>query len=289
MARPRRTDSPPANDWAQEALLVAAGGRAILLQVADPAIAAAVARHSDFAHRITDRLRHTLTYCYAVVGGSEQDAALVRRHVNAAHAPVRSGTGDPVAFNAFDPDLQLWVAATLYDAAVVVHHLVWGALSRPQADLVLAQFAPLATALQVPAERWPGDRAAFDAYWARRRGELVVGDDARQVCADLLHPAGAPLWLRPMMPVARLVTAGLLDPALRQQYGLAWDDRRQRRFDHVLALVRAVYPRLPRRWRRWPRTVLLRRLRRDAAAQASPGTSRTTARHSERTDRNQLG
>jgi uncharacterized protein (DUF2236 family) len=50
---------------AAEAVLIAAGGRSILLQLADPAIGHGVADHSDFASRPVDRLRGTLTYVYA--------------------------------------------------------------------------------------------------------------------------------------------------------------------------------------------------------------------------------
>jgi len=254
-----------AHELVQEALLVVGGGRAILLQIADPAIAAGVARHSDFANRAAQRLRNTLSYCYAVGGGTPEDAALARRLVDRAHGPVRSEPGQAPAFDAFDPRLQLWVAATLYDSAVAVHEAVFGPLPPQDADAVLRAFAPLGTALQMPAELWPADRAAFERYRAERVARLQVTDAARSVAADLLHPRRLPLWLRAFLPLGRLITAGLLDPALREAYGLPWDERRQRRLERVLALTRVVYPRLPRSLRRLPRTILLRRLRRHRA------------------------
>src|SRR6202012_353888 len=109
---------------ASDGVLIAGGARAILLQVADPTVAAGVARHSDFAHRPVERLRNTLTFAYAVVLGTPDDAAAVSAHVNRAHRPVN---------RADDQQLQLWVAATLYDTAALVHERVFGA-----ADMHLA-------------------------------------------------------------------------------------------------------------------------------------------------------
>ena len=88
-----------------EALLLGGGAAAILLQAADPTIAASVARHSNFATRPLDRLHGTLTYLYVTEFGTPEEAAAVARQVGAAHRPVPG---------AQDEQLQLWVAATLY-------------------------------------------------------------------------------------------------------------------------------------------------------------------------------
>ena len=63
--------------FASDGVLIVGGAAAILLQVADPAVAAGVARHSRFAERPVERLRNTLTYAYAVVLGTPADAAAV--------------------------------------------------------------------------------------------------------------------------------------------------------------------------------------------------------------------
>ena len=75
-------------DVAAEALLVAGGGRAILLQIAHPAVGRGVADHSDFASDPLGRLRATLTFVYATVYGSPDEVAAVQRAVNRAHASV---------------------------------------------------------------------------------------------------------------------------------------------------------------------------------------------------------
>jgi uncharacterized protein (DUF2236 family) len=238
--------------YASDGVLIAGGARAILLQVADPIVAAGVARHSDFAHRPVQRLRNTLTFVYAVVLGSPDDAARVARHVDQAHVPVAG---------AADAALQLWVAATLYDTAALVHDKILGPSATDLADEVYHEYARLGTSLQMPAALWPVDRAAFGRYWAARLSELSVTDDARQIAHDLFAPVTAPLWLRAGLPLARLLTLDLLSAPLREAYGFEWTPRDARRARRAWGVIRFVTRVTPHRLRSWPSRHYLKRLR----------------------------
>jgi uncharacterized protein (DUF2236 family) len=66
--------------------------------------------------------------------------------------------------------------------------------------------------------------------------ELAVGEAAREIAAAVLDP---PLRL-PTTGLARLVTAGLLPPRLRDAFGLAWDERREQRLLELGASARAL-------------------------------------------------
>ena len=243
-------------DIGAEAALLAGGGRAILLQLANPAVGHAVADHSNFAADPLRRLRNTLTYVYALVYGTPDQVTQVRTMVHRAHAPVRSET-----YDASDAGLQLWVAATLYDTAATLHARIFGPLDEASADAVYRDYAVVGTALGMPAALWPLDREAFGRYWQAQLTALEVDDRVREVGVQVLHPASGPLWMRALMPIARLATAGLLPPALREAYALPWDDRRQRRFDRMMDATARLYPHLPARLRHWPKNHLLRRLR----------------------------
>lgn len=248
-------------DIGAEGVLLAGAGRAILLQVADPAVGHGLAEHSTYSERPLQRLGSTLTYVYAVVYGSEGQLAAVRRRVNRAHAAVRRpGDGQSRGYNAFDPRSQLWVAATLYDTAVTVYEQVYGTLPVDAADAIYRESAKLGTALQLPPELWPADRAAFRAYWQGRLDELEPDDVAKGLARELLYPAGAPLVMRLALPLARLLSAGFLPEGLRKGFGLPWDERRRRTFTVVMRALAATYPRLPRRVRHWPKDRLLARL-----------------------------
>jgi uncharacterized protein (DUF2236 family) len=235
-------------DLGGEAILIAGGGRAILLQIANPVIGAGVARHSDFANDPLRRLRNTLSYLYVLVYGSAAQRERVVSMVERAHVPVEHAT---------DGELQLWVAATLYDTAALMQERVFGALSDEDAEAVYREYARVGTALQMPEELWPADRTAFRGYWDDAMAELIVTEEARRVAHDLLHPRKGPLWMRASMPLARLATAGLLDARLREQFGFPWSEGRGRRFDRLMRVTAVVYPRLPRALRMLPKNRLL--------------------------------
>ena len=250
------------SDVSGDAILVAGGARAILLQLANPAVGAGVAAHSDFASRPLERLHATLTFCYAQAYGTPADKQAVARRVNAAHGPVTgtAASGAP-AYSAFDPRLQLWVAATLYDTAAQVHDLVFGPLGPAEADELYAEYAVIGTALQMPAELWPENRAAFRSWFDSEVGALTVSQDAQAVARQLLAFASAPLWVRGLMPTVRLVTAGLLPERLRAAYGFHWTPRQQRRFDRLSRILRVLWPAVPRSIRHYPVRYYLGRLR----------------------------
>lgn len=261
---------------AAEAVLIAAGGRSILLQLADPAIGHGVADHSDFVSRPLDRLRGTLTYVYAISCGTAEEAAAATRRVNRAHAGVQHpGSEGAPAYSAYAPELQLWVAATLYDSAMTMRELVYGEPEPAFADRLYREYANLGTALQVPPELWPPDRAAFAVYWRDRLGTLRTDATTRAVARQLLHPPTGPLWLRLAMPLGRLLTIGLLPAQVRELFELPWTPRDQRRFNRTLRVIKAVYPTLPLRLRHWPKNHYLRSLRASMQAATPVDASRT--------------
>ena len=256
-------------DLAGESILIAAGGRAILLQLADPAVGRGVAEHSDFVTRPLDRLHATLTYVYTVAFGTPEELAEVVGRVNRAHVPVHgSAEGDVTehpSYNAFSAELQLWVAATLYDSAATMYGIVFGELDPAVADELYDGYEKLATSLQVPDGYWPRDRAEFARYWESRRGTLAPTSAAVAAAHALLYPQSGPLWLRALMPLGRLITTGLLPSELREPFDLQWSARLQRRFDRVMRLIRLIYPKLPRSLRHWPKNHYLRALRSNIA------------------------
>lgn len=249
---------------AAEAILLAGGGRALLLQLAHPAVAQGVAEHSDFERDPMRRLVGTLTYLYVLAFGSEEEISRIAREVGAAHRPVHRSDG-PIPYDARDTGLQLWVAATLYDTTVQVTELMLGPLAEETADEVYRQSARIGTALGMPAADWPADRAAFRRYWDETVAALEVSPAARRVAWSVLHPRNVPLVVRLGMPLARLLTAGLLPDPIAAGYRVRWTPRWRRRYARAVAGLRAVYPRVPLALRRLPSRVVLERYRRSVA------------------------
>ncbi|MBB6173566.1 uncharacterized protein (DUF2236 family) [Nocardiopsis mwathae] len=229
----------------REAVLLGGAGYAVLMQVAHPAVGQGVREHSDFAARPVNRLRGTLTFVYGQVFGTREEAERIARIVRAMHTKI-TGPG----YDALDPDLQLWVAATLYDSGIRLYELTFGPLPPQDKDEAYRQASVFATSLGCPPETWPPSRDAFDAYWDRMVASIDVDDSAREIARALLAPAN-PL-LRPLARFQAFLASGLLPPRIRDQLGLAWSEARQRRFDRLFSALRRVYPRLPAAVRTFP-------------------------------------
>ncbi|MFZ2530459.1 MAG: oxygenase MpaB family protein [Rhodococcus sp. (in: high G+C Gram-positive bacteria)] len=253
--------SPNLEDFVGESMLLLGAGATVLLQLAEPGVGHGVADHSTTLQRPLDRLRTTMTYVYAVTLGTEDEKKAIVRLVNKAHVPVRSES-----YNAFDPELQLWVAATLYRNGLDMYERFFGNLPDADADRIYRQSAVYGTALQVRDDMWPATRAEFDTYWDEKIATLEVGDKVRAYTRDLLSGTDAPLPVRIAMPLQRFVTIGLLPQRMRDEFALPWSPRDQRRFDRIMATIGAVYVKVPRPIRQLSATYYLRNMRRRFAS-----------------------
>ncbi|MEY9913057.1 uncharacterized protein (DUF2236 family) [Catenulispora sp. MAP12-49] len=246
-----------------EACVLGGAGRAILLQVAHPKVAQGVSEHSRFTENPLKRLRGTLDFIYGTTLGTSEESARVASVVNRIHTYV-TGAG----YSANDPDLQLWVAATLYKSAVQMYELTLGPMPAAMQEEFCRESALYGTLLGCPEDMWPSSVAEFEKYWDGALAALVVSDDAKRICHDLLYSRAVPFYLRPLLPVNRLITTGLLPEHLRDEFGLVWDARRERLFRFGVRAARLAYPRVPRRVRRLPMTFYMQYFRRRFRAYA---------------------
>lgn len=265
---PKTAELPPIppgsvnlEDFVGESMLLLGAGATVLLQLAEPGVGHGVADHSTTLQRPLDRLRTTMTYVYAVTLGTEDEKKAIVRLVNKAHVPVRSES-----YNAFDPELQLWVAATLYRNGLGMYERFFGKLSGADVERIYRQSAVYGTALQVEEDMWPATRAEFDAYWDEKIATLEVDDKIRAYTRGLLSGGDSPLPVRLAVPLQRFLTIGLLPQRIRDEFALPWSPRDQRRFDRFMALFGAVYVKVPRPIRQLSATCYLRDMRRRFAA-----------------------
>jgi uncharacterized protein (DUF2236 family) len=248
------SDDSPLRRISAEASLLGGAGYAILLQIAHPSVAQGVHDHSDFSSRPLDRLRGTLYYVYGLAFGSEEERERVGAIVQAMHRRITGRT-----YRALDPDLLLWVAATLFQSGVRLYELTVRELDEEEFADYLDEASLYATALGLPAEEWPAGPAEFEAYWTKAVDRLEVGDVARGLAAQLFRPANPLLW--PLTYTQRFLSGGLLPPDLREKYGIHWSPGHQRGFDLLMRTTRRVYPHLPRGVRTLPAALYLRSLR----------------------------
>lgn len=223
-----------------ESVLLLGGPRALLMQLAHPAVARAVDEHSDFARDPFARLRRTLDMTGALVFGSDADAARSVEAIRAVHGRV---VGD--GYHAEDPELLLWVHATLVDTALHVHRVFLRRLSRREAEEFYEQSTAVAEALGLSRDCQPRDLAAFRDYVDRMVATLEVSATARRLSRAVLAPR-APVVAAPVFAAVRQLTIGLLPARLREEYGLPWDPVRGATLATVALTSQAVLPRVPR-------------------------------------------
>lgn len=254
----------------REGLILGAGGVAILLQVANPGVGAGVNEHSNFAYRVTDRLRTTMTFVYCMAYGTPEEKKTITDMIKKVHDNVNGtlneGQSKGQGYSANDPGLQLWVAATLYATATQMYERVFGKIeSVAEHDAIYREYSILAISLQVPPEMWPPTRAAFWAYWDHEIATIEVTQHAKDVAKDLLTLEQAPWYLRMFVPSVRLCTAEWLPERIRAEYGIK---KRPRTYKALEAFVRATYPALPLKLRTYPVKFYMRDMRTKLKAKA---------------------
>ncbi|MFP3883039.1 MAG: oxygenase MpaB family protein [Actinomycetota bacterium] len=224
------------------------GMNALLLQLAEPGVAAGVAEHSEFANRIFDRLRHTIDLMVEIGLGDPSDAERATYEMEEAHRGVAGSMPDGSTYDASDPELRLWVLATLIATVLEVEETYVGEFGEEERRRYIQESHAVARALGVDL---PPDIGAFRRYLHQRLENLEVTPQARQVADHVLH---ARIGLIPPAALAplRVVTADLLPPRLRAAYGLYLSPRQRRWLRRVQGLSRMIFPRLPHWIRTFP-------------------------------------
>jgi uncharacterized protein (DUF2236 family) len=245
-------------------LLLGAGPRALLLQLAHPLVAAGVADHSNFRSDPWGRLQATLRSYLTIVYGTTTEARAEIRRLNGLH---RSITG--AGYAARDPDLSLWVHATLVETTIVAHDAWIEPLGGHRRARYYAETVAIGRAFGVPGDRLPPDLDAFEAYVAAMlapSGPVHPSAVARELADAVLHPP-----LEPVMPVALAgviarvppgayswtlwPAIGLLPDGVRAEYGLRWGPVEQAVAGWLVAGWRVWRPLLPARFRQMPQAL----------------------------------
>jgi uncharacterized protein (DUF2236 family) len=223
---------------------LALGGANIVMQLAKLPVGRGVAESrvesGNLYKHPFKRARTTFGYVMVALFGTDDERQALGRAVTDVHREVRSRPGDPVAYNALDPRLQLWVAACIYRGIEDGYRLLHGSPSPELLDAIYPHTARLATTLQVPPGMWPADRAAFEDYWRGEVATIEMDEVTRSFLLDFTGLGFLP-WPVPgvLGPIHRSITAGFLAAPFREELGLSW-----RRPDRAIFAVNAAVLRL---------------------------------------------
>jgi uncharacterized protein (DUF2236 family) len=245
--------SPDSIIWRvdREMALLLAGGRALLLQLAHPKVAAGVAQYSRFQQNPLARLQRTMSAMWSIGFDESAKAYATLERVGNIHKRVHGSVkaDEPVArgtpYDARDPQLLMWVHATLIDSAIMAYDLFVKPLSLQEKARYYEESKKLAELFDIPKEIVPRSSAEFSAYFDEmiQGSTIAVGPTARSLAHDIVYPT--PWILRPAAPLFRVVTAGLLPERLRRAYGLEWNGPREKVFWMFARVFRLLLPLVP--------------------------------------------
>lgn len=224
------------------------GMNALLLQLAEPRVAAGVADHSDFANRIFDRLRHTIDLMVEIGLAEPSEAERAVDEMEEAHRGVAGSMPDGSVYDAADPELRLWVLATLIATVLQVEETYVGEFSEGERSRYIQESQAVARALGVDL---PPNLGAFRHYMRERLDSLEVTANARNIADHVLHARIGVIPPAALAPL-RVVTADLLPARLRAAYGLHLLPRQRRWLHRTQRLSRMILPRLPQWIRTFP-------------------------------------
>ena len=239
----------------REAGVFLAAGRALLLQLAHPWVAAAIAEHSNTLADPIGRFHRTFATVFTMVFGGTEQALAAARRLHRRHAAIagvlaedagRFPSGSP--YRANELAALRWVFATLIDSALVAFALVSPPLSAAEQERYYAESFRFAALFGIPRAALPGERRAFSDYFSEMldSDSLVPGDAARRIATGLFAGAATgvaiPTWYRAL-------TVSLLPDRLRVEFGLRYGPAERRVAERAASRLRRIYPCIPKQLR----------------------------------------
>lgn len=246
----------------RERSVALSGGRALLMQAAHPLAFAGFYAHTDSLAEPYKRLERTAQVMYAIYYGEREEAERLTRRVRSMHSRVR-GTLEEAAgpfpagtpYAADDPELLLWVLATLVDSALVVYAKYVRPLTRAERATYWSEFREVGRLFGLADGDMPATLTDFETYMHDmiHGDQLYVTRAARELSIEIVLRPPAPKWARGLVEAVNQTTIGLLPLPIRQQYGFSWDPARAVALHGGAEyLRRVVVPLLPQKLRYLP-------------------------------------
>jgi uncharacterized protein (DUF2236 family) len=235
----------------REAALFLAAGRAALLQLAHPWIAAAISQHSTTLSDPIGRFHQTFRVMFTMVFGSVEQALAAAVRLHRRHGGIRGNLPESVGqfaagcpYEANELGALRWVYATLIHSAVLAYELVLPPLADQEREQYYQESKRLASLFGISRDslppHWPGFNAYFETTCESRL--LGVTPGTREIAYQLLRGAGS--WIRlPCWYTA--LTTRLLPGRLREEFQLAYGPREQVSAERAIRWFFRICPHLP--------------------------------------------
>jgi uncharacterized protein (DUF2236 family) len=183
----------------KEPALLVGGLRALMVQALHPLAIAAVADYSDYKSDVWGRYARTTNYVVTTIYGTTRQAEALGARVREVHRPIRGVdrvTGRP--YSADDPELLLWIHATLVESFLASYRRFVRPLGVADADRYVAEMVRQALLVGLAAADVPDTEEGNQRFIDSLRPELLVTKPALDAVDTVLHPPltrlRRPLW-----------------------------------------------------------------------------------------------
>ena len=203
------------------------------------------------------------------------------KRLNSVHAGVRGDVLDDEArrvawaYRALDPQLLLWVQATLIVTSVSAYQRWVGPLDNDEREQFWHEARAVGVRLGIPLSLSPATWPALEAYWRRMLaddGPVRVTPTARRLARLIVRPP-FPFVPGPLVDLASLPGLTLLPPRLRAEFGIGWSPAKATLAGVLSTGVRAWTAIVPRTLRSMPQALAAdRRIRRATGLEPGVGT-----------------
>ncbi len=209
-----------------------AGARALLMQAAHPVAFVGFFMSTGSLEDPYGRLQRTAQVIDTIMFGERRVADRVTARIRKVHGamrgtlPAQAGRFPPgTPWAADDPDLMLWIIATLADSGMLVYSRYVRALSQPERDAYWQDWRVVGGLFGLRESDMPATSRELGAYMhdMLRSDVLHVIPEARELGVQVVLRPPVPLAARPLLEMANFVIVGLLPARIRRQYGLWWD------------------------------------------------------------------
>jgi uncharacterized protein (DUF2236 family) len=243
-----------------------AGARALLMQAAHPVAFTGFFMSTGALDDPYARLQRTARVIDTILFGEREDADQVTATVRQVHSRMRGtlphATGKFPAgttWAADDPELLLWIIATLADSGSLVYSRYVRSLTKGERNAYWQDWRVVGELFGLKASEMPADSSELNEYMH----EMLYGDtlhvsrEARELGVEIVPRPPIPLAARPLLELANFIVVGLLPRRIRRQYGLWWDPVRTALLNAgAESTKRMLVPILPSRLRFRPSTPL---------------------------------
>ncbi len=228
----------------RESAVFLAAGRAALLQLAHPWVAAALAQHSELLHDATGRFHSTFRVIYTMLFGNRAQALAASQQLYQRHTSIRGELPQGEHYEANEVSALLWVYATLVESAILAYEFVLPPLVPADREQYYAESKRMATLFGIPAHALPHNWEAFEEYTAKMFDSPQLYVDATALVLSHSVLSGAGTRIRPPHWYHAL-TAYWMPPRLRAAFAMDFGAKEQEAVNRAARRLPWIYPLIP--------------------------------------------